>query len=75
MAIHYYCRHCKTDLGAINQEVQSQSLGFDHLTHSERTEMVSYEENGDMSVHAICEDCHEALTRNPELHQLDHLIQ
>ncbi|MDT8862648.1 anti-sigma-F factor Fin family protein [Alkalihalobacillus sp. MEB130] len=75
MAIHYYCRHCKTNMGAIDQQMKSESLGFDHLTNEERTEMVSYQSNGDLHVNAICEDCHEALSRNPDLYQLDHLIQ
>ncbi|MCL7749269.1 anti-sigma-F factor Fin family protein [Halalkalibacter alkaliphilus] len=75
MTIHYQCRHCKTNLGAIDQQMQSESLGFNHLTNDERTDMVSYHSNGDMHVNAICEDCHEALTRNPDLYELDHLIQ
>jgi hypothetical protein len=55
--------------------MHSESLGFNQLTSSERENMLSYNENGDIHVQSICEDCHEALTRNPELYQLDNLIQ
>ncbi|GAE36570.1 anti-sigma-F factor Fin family protein [Halalkalibacter akibai] len=75
MAIHYQCRHCKTKLGEIDQQVESNALGFDQLSSSERTDMVTYASNGDIHVEAICEDCHEALMRNPDLYELDHVIQ
>ncbi|WP_332697251.1 anti-sigma-F factor Fin family protein [Halalkalibacter lacteus] len=76
MVIHYQCRHCKTKLGSLEQQqAHSESLGFNQLTSLERENMLSYNENGDIQVHSICEDCHEALTRNPDLYQLDNLIQ
>jgi len=75
LAIHYQCRHCKTKLGEIDQQVESNALGFDQLSSSERTDMVTYASNGDIHVEAICEDCHEALMRNPDLYELDHVIQ
>ena len=75
MAIHYECRHCRTKLGAIEQQVGSESLGFNHLTSSERTDMLTYDANGDIHVNVICEDCHEALTRNPDFYALDKIIQ
>ncbi|MFC0472886.1 anti-sigma-F factor Fin family protein [Halalkalibacter kiskunsagensis] len=75
MAIHYQCRHCKTKLGSIEQEMHSETLGFTQLTSRERANMLSYNENGDIHVQAICEDCHEALARTPELYELDNLIQ
>lgn len=75
MAIHYKCRHCQTELGAIDQQVSADMLGFDHLTSAERTDMVTYKENGDIHVNVICEDCHEALIRNPKFYELDQLIQ
>lgn len=75
MAIHYQCRHCKTKLGEIKHQVDSGSLGFDQLTSEERTDMVTYHSSGDIQVDAICEDCHEALMRNPNLYELDNVIQ
>jgi hypothetical protein len=36
--------------------------------------MISYQPNGDIHVKTICEDCQEALTRNPELHQYEKFI-
>ncbi len=53
----------------------SQSLGFHHLTSTERTDMLTYAANGDIHVNVICEDCHESLTRNPDFYELDKIIQ
>ncbi|WP_285874652.1 anti-sigma-F factor Fin family protein [Halalkalibacter oceani] len=75
VAIHYKCRHCQVELGAIDEELRAEALGFDSLTSTERTDMLTYEPNGDIHVNVICEDCHEALMRNPGLHELDRMIQ
>ncbi len=75
MPIHYHCRHCSTQMGTIdNISLETEQLGFHKLTDEERQEMVSYDSNGDIHIQAICEDCHEALQRNPDLHQYDYLI-
>lgn len=75
MAIHYHCRHCGTKLGTIEKtSVYSETLGIHKLTEEERQEMVAYDQNGDIRITAICEDCQEALERNPEFHQYDFLI-
>jgi hypothetical protein len=76
MSINYICRHCSHNIGKLEQKLASSTqLGFDHLNDQERIEMISYETNGDMTVKTICEDCQEALQRNPEYHQLETFIQ
>lgn len=76
MAITYRCRHCGTQIGQLKEEIyHSQGLGFDHLTADERQEMIHYDENGDVLVQTVCEDCQEALERNPEYHGLTSFIQ
>lgn len=76
MALHYYCRHCGTNVGSINRiSLFSESLGFHQLSDQERTEMIAYQSNGDIHVKTICEDCQEALERNPDLHQYESFIQ
>lgn len=76
MAIYYYCRHCGVQVGKIEQSIISTSqLGFDHLTGEERREMIEYDGSGNVYVKVICEDCQEALERNPELHQFGNIIQ
>jgi hypothetical protein len=75
VAIHYHCRHCGTKLGSIEQtSIHSETLGLHKLTDQERQEMVTYDSSGDINITAICEDCQEALERNPEFHQYDFLI-
>ncbi len=75
MAIHYHCRHCGTKIGSIDQaSIHSETLGLHKLTEQERQEMVAYDTSGDIYITAICEDCQEALERNPDYHQYDFLI-
>ncbi|WLR41928.1 anti-sigma-F factor Fin family protein [Bacillus carboniphilus] len=76
MSIQYVCRHCGMEMAKINESVlDSWRLGFDILSTEEREEMVNYEDNGNIFVKAICEDCQEALDRNPSYHELDSFIQ
>jgi hypothetical protein len=76
MAINYVCRHCNHKVGKLEQQSASaKQLGFDHLNEQERLEMIDYQTNGDMTVKTICEDCQEALQRNPDYHQLETFIQ
>ncbi len=76
MSIRYFCRHCGCKVGDIDYaSFDSKELGFDHLTTQERKEFIQYHSNGDMSVKTICEDCQEALDRNPDYHQFETFIQ
>ncbi|MCD8501008.1 MAG: anti-sigma-F factor Fin family protein [Bacillaceae bacterium] len=76
MSIHYRCRHCGTNIGTLEQKsLDSSRLGFDELDTSERKEMIIYDNEGNLQVNAICEDCHEALQRNPDFYENDTFIQ
>ena len=76
MALHYYCRHCGVKVGSLDHSyVNSQQVVFKHLTNDERNDMISYMDNGDLHVKTICEDCQEALERNPDYHQYHSFIQ
>lgn len=76
MAIHYHCRHCGINIGTIDRfPITSESLGLNILTHEDRKEMITYQTNGDMVIKTICEDCQEALERNPDFHQYEQFIQ
>ncbi|HZG71302.1 MAG TPA: anti-sigma-F factor Fin family protein [Chondromyces sp.] len=75
MAVHYFCRHCGTNVGSLERsDVSAEQIGLHKLTEDERREMVQYHQNGDMEIKTICEDCHESLERYPDYHQNDYLI-
>ncbi|MFD2681342.1 anti-sigma-F factor Fin [Bacillus seohaeanensis] len=75
MTIHYNCRHCGVSVGSLQQtSVQSEKLGINKLTEEERLNMVNYQDNGDIHIKTICEDCQESLERNPDYHSLDYII-
>lgn len=76
MTLHYFCRHCGIKVGSLEDfSLYSNQLGFHHLTNEERKDIIQYLPNGDIHVKIICEDCQEALERNPEYHGLDKFIQ
>ncbi|WKB35931.1 anti-sigma-F factor Fin family protein [Terrilactibacillus sp. S3-3] len=77
MVIVYKCRHCGTKVGELAIDtIQNGKLGLDRLTIQELQEMVQFDnDNGTLEILTICEDCQEALTKNPEFHQWDTFIQ
>lgn len=77
MKMNYSCRHCGTDLGVLdtNEAVSFEKLGLSSLSIEERMEMIQYEPDGSISIKSICEDCQEALSKNPEYHQWTTFIQ
>jgi len=75
LSIHYHCRHCGTTVGTIEQDqVNAEQLGFHKLTNEEREELIQYSESGDIHVKCICDDCHEAFSRNPLNYENDYII-
>jgi hypothetical protein len=76
VAIHYNCRHCGHSVGTVDaKSIYTEQLGFHILTGEERQEMIAYQQNGDIHVKTICEDCQEALERNPAWHETESFIQ
>jgi hypothetical protein len=76
MAVIYQCKHCSQTIGELtHQIVDTKQLGLDQLTAEERREMINYQHNGDVQIKTICENCQEALERNPHYHELDFFIQ
>ncbi|KKB35288.1 anti-sigma-F factor Fin family protein [Bacillus thermotolerans] len=75
MSIKYICRHCKMRVGSVESPaVSAQQLGFHALTEDERAEMVQYDQEGNITIKTICEDCQESLQQNPDFHQYDYFI-
>lgn len=68
MTIHYVCKYCNMPLGEIaNENVTEVQLGFHFLTPEERSDIITYNSNGEVTVKLVCDYCHEALQSNPEL--------
>ncbi|MHA7966213.1 anti-sigma-F factor Fin [Paenibacillus sp. CAU 1782] len=76
MAVNYICRHCKTSIGSINAAaVTEQQLGFHFLTLEERSDIIAYDSNGDVTVKIVCDYCNEALHSNPDLMMVGNPLQ
>lgn len=68
MAIKYICRHCRSVIGELDSaSVNEYQLGLHFLTPEERSDIIAYSPNGDMTVKVVCDYCKEALESNPEL--------
>jgi len=68
MSVSYVCRHCGTSIGRLEDEsVSEYRLGFHFLTPEERSDIISYNLNGDVTVKVVCDYCKQALDANPEL--------
>ncbi|WP_138420002.1 anti-sigma-F factor Fin family protein [Aquibacillus sediminis] len=76
MSVVYTCKHCGNIVGELNQQmVDTKLLGWDQLTSEDRKQMIHYQDNGDVKIKIICEDCQDSLERNPHYHELDNFIQ
>lgn len=75
MSIRYVCRSCGTTIGQIPHSVSEYQLGFHFLTPQERKHIISYEEDGGVTVRILCEYCNEAINNNPELSLLSTPLQ
>jgi hypothetical protein len=51
----------------VDERLDERLLGFHFLTPEERKDIISYNYNGDVTVHVICDYCKEALEAHPEL--------
>jgi hypothetical protein len=55
-------------MGTIEEkEISESRLGFHFLTPEERSDIIAYNSNGDITVKVVCDYCREALEANPEL--------
>ncbi|HLR66660.1 anti-sigma-F factor Fin family protein [Virgibacillus alimentarius] len=76
MSIVYKCRHCGHVIGEIEEQIVDTSmLGWDKLSIEDKKEMINYNSNGDIHIHAICENCEDTLGQHPQYHELDFFIQ
>ncbi|WAA11362.1 anti-sigma-F factor Fin family protein [Fervidibacillus albus] len=76
MVIHYICRYCGKHLGKLEgTSFQSEQLGFHKLTEEERSDMIEHDQNGNLYVKTICEDCYESFQKNAKYYLNDYIIQ
>lgn len=76
MAVNYICKYCRLNMGRIeNESISEHRLGFHSLTVDERKDIITYNLNGDVEVHLVCDYCNEALNSNPELNLVNNPLQ
>lgn len=76
MSVKYVCRYCATIVGEIKQEhINEFQLGFHSLTPKERNDIISYNQDGNVTVKIVCDYCTEAIEAHPELSLLSNPLQ
>jgi hypothetical protein len=75
MTYYYFCSHCKSKIGELDKDINSNLLGFNNLTREEKDEMINYLPNGDIIVNSICKNCEEYVTRYALNFDYDTFIQ
>ncbi len=75
--IHYHCRHCEIELGTLPLKLAKKVLPF--ITKIEDEEegerFLTYEEDGSLTVHTICEQCEQTLQQSPHYYVLEKWLQ
>jgi hypothetical protein len=68
MDVKYVCRHCNSTIGQLSSGgLTEYQLGFHFLTPEERSDIIAYSQNGDVTVKVTCDYCKQALEAHPEL--------
>ena len=76
MAIHYTCRHCETEIGTLPFEsVKETILQLQKMDEGEEERFLTYEQDGELTVRCICEQCEQSLRRFPDYYTLNKWLQ
>lgn len=76
MEVRYVCPHCHTGIGRISSSLLTEyQLGFHSLTPDERRDIITYSQNGDITVKVTCDFCKQALETHPELMLVSNPLQ
>lgn len=75
--IHYHCRHCEVVLGTLPLRLKEEALSVITQSDEEKKEesFFSYNEDGTITVYAICEQCERTLQQSPHYYALEKWLQ
>lgn len=76
LAIHYHCRHCKTEIGSIPFESARETLRLlERLDAEEEERYLTLGEDGALTVRTICEECEQSLRSFPDYYTFTKWLQ
>lgn len=75
--IHYHCRHCKIEIGTLPMICRGEILPTITKLEAQCEDecFLTYEEDGTLTVHTICECCEETLQKSPHYYTLEKWLQ
>lgn len=74
MPIRYRCRHCQVEIGTLPFDA-SQTPRLHQFEIGEIDDYIEQNEQGETTVHSICEQCEESLRQFPNYHALKRWLQ
>lgn len=75
MAIRVTCRHCKTEIGHIQDHSALQHGRVQQMREEFAEEFITQDEKGSLTVTSICEHCEKSLQDNPNYYAMRNWIQ
>ncbi|OEC02333.1 hypothetical protein GY31_08005 [Lysinibacillus sphaericus] len=75
MAIRYRCRHCEVEIGTLPFDADDTIRKLHIFELGEADDYVEKNQQGETTVHCICEQCEDSLRQYPDYHALNKWIQ
>ncbi|KXH86823.1 anti-sigma-F factor Fin [Sporosarcina sp. HYO08] len=76
MAIRYTCRHCDTEIGSLPFESAKELIvEIQQLDEGKGERFLTFENDGEVTVRCICEQCEQSLRTFPDYYTLAKWLQ
>lgn len=76
MAIRYTCRHCDTEIGSLPFESAKELIvEIQQLDDGRGERFITFENDGEVTVRCICEQCEQSLLAFPDYYTLAKWLQ
>ncbi|RHW31744.1 DUF2757 family protein [Lysinibacillus yapensis] len=75
MPVRYRCRHCETEMGTLPFDGDDTIRKLHLFEVGEIDDYIEKNEQGDTTVHSICEHCEDSLRQFPDYYALKKWLQ
>lgn len=75
MPVRYRCRHCETEIGTLPFDGDETIRKLHLFEVGEVDDYIEKDENGNTTVHCICEHCENSLRQFPDYYALKKWLQ
>lgn len=75
MSVHYRCRHCETEIGTLPFDAEDTIRKLQLFEVGEVDDYIEKDQEGNTTVHCICEHCEDSLRQFPDYYALKKWLQ